>query len=187
MGQRKFLILLFLGFFAVVFNSLATHGANNDSVCANPATSSSFAEKTKLQAFLLKAIPTEHQGNYLIVKAEFDGSQKTKIIRLSSGIEEDESLAWEKLTLGKDKQIALVKPVSDYNQWFYGTIVFDSDNNPPEYVAFNMRAGFVHPTKAESGLIYKYNDESSDSPYKKPSMDYINNVVKLLENRIKRK
>lgn len=185
MGQKRFLILLLLGCFAVASNNFAVHCADNDSTFAKPANSSSFAEKTKLQVFLLKAIPTEYQGNYLIIKAEFDGTPKTKIIRLSSNIEEDESLAWEKLTLGKDKQIALVKPVNDYNQWFYGTIVFDSDNNSPEYVAFNMRAGFVHPTKAESGLIYNDN-ESSDSPYKKPSMDYINNVVKLLENQIKR-
>lgn len=187
MGQKRFLILLLLGCFAVVFNNFAVHGACCDSIFANPAYSSSFDEKNKLQVFILKAIPTEYQGNYLIVKAKFDGNPKTKIIRLSSDIEYDESLAWERLTLGKDKPIALVKPVNNYNQWFYGTIVFDSDNNPPEYVAFNMRTGFVHPTKAESGRIYKYNDESSDSPYKKPSLDYINNVVKLLENQIKRK
>lgn len=187
MGQKRFLILLLFGCFAFVFNNFAVHGTCGDSIFANPAKSSSFAEKSKLQVFILKAIPTEYQGNYLIVKAEFDGTPKTKIIRLSSDIEDGESLAWEKLTLGKDKPIALVKPVNDYNQWFYGTIVFDSDNNPPEYVAFNMRTGFVYPNKAESGLIYKLTDESSDTPCKKPTMNNINNVVKFLENRIKRK
>lgn len=152
-----------------------------DSVCGGMESVTRFAEQTKLQVYLLKVIPKEYEGNYLIVKGEFDGKTKTKIMKLTSKLEDDCPGEYEKIMFGKDNIIALVKQINDYSKNYFGYMVYDSDNR--KFYDFNMGSGFLPAQEAKLGQIYNYSKESSDSPYRKPSLDNIINIDKVLEKK----
>lgn len=152
-----------------------------DSVYVGMESVTRFAEQTKLQVYLLKVIPKEYEGNYLIVKGVFDGKTKNKIMKLTSKLEDDSSEGYEKIMLGKDNLIALVKQIKDYSKNYFGYMVYDSDNR--KFYDFNMGSGFFPAQEAKLGQIYNSSDDSSDSPYKKPIIDNILNIDKVLEKK----
>lgn len=152
-----------------------------DSVCGGMESVTRFAEQTKLQVYLLKVIPKEFEGNYLIVKGEFDGKTKTKIMKLTSKLEDDCPGEYEKIMFGKDNIIALVKQIKDYSKSYFGYMVYDSDNR--KFYDFNMGSGFFPAQEAKLGQIYNHSDDTSDSPNKKPILDNILNVDKVLEKK----
>lgn len=152
-----------------------------DSVCGGMESVTWFAEQTKLQVYLLKVIPKEYEGNYLIVKGEFDGKTKTKIMKLTSKLEDDSPGEYDKIMLGKDNLIALVKQINDYSKSYFGYMVYDSDNR--KFYDFNMGSGFFPAQEAILGQIYNHSDDTSDSPNKKPILDNILNVDKVLEKK----
>ena len=184
-------IAVSFGWATNLFNCVSAQCIGNDSICKNFLLGDSvcggmesvtrFAEQTKLQVYLLKVIPKEYEGNYLIVKGEFDGKTKTKIMKLTSKLEDDCPGEYEKIMFGKDNIIALVKQINDYSKNYFGYMVYDSDNR--KFYDFNMGSGFFPAQEAKLGQIYNSSDDTSDSPNKKPILDNILNIDKVLEKK----